>query len=143
MPIEHWHLLYFFTEKELEGMGGRVYGLTLMASGALPLGFGGVYFDNNSDGHDVAVAFFYGGPNQVFARKYLKLALTAMQRIFRRLIEIGCITVYACVDKNIPKSDTLALWLGGKPTGFRQDEGEIYVFDLTKMPLTKGTKPWL
>ncbi len=124
-------------------MNGRAIGLTLLSDDSHPLGFGGAYFDKNQHGDEVAVAFFYGGPNQIFARKYIKQALTGMQRVFRRLIELGVNHVYACVDKSIDKSDTLARWLGGEPTGFSQEQGEVYVFHLPNTPLTRGTMPWL
>lgn len=124
-------------------MNGRAIGLTLISDDGHPLGFGGVYFDKNAHNQDVAIAFFYGGPNQIFARKYLKQALIGMQRVFRRLMELGVNHVYACVDKRIDRSDTLARWLGGQPTGASQDEGEVYAFELSRTPLTRGTMPWL
>lgn len=136
MPIAYWHLLHFWTPAEIEHMNGSAVGYTLM-DGGLPLGFGGAYFTKNGQGDGIVVAFFYGGPNGVFARKYRLWLMRAAARLFRNLHAMGVQQVYACADKTIPRSDALLRWLGGSPLGIEQDEGEIWCIELAKNPLIR------
>jgi hypothetical protein len=138
VPTELWHLKFFFSASELAELDGRICGMTLISDTGYPLGFGGVYFENNAGGELIAIAFFYGGPNQIFARKYIKQALRGMQRVFGTLIDMGVSTVYACVDKHIERSETLARWLGAVPTGDSQEQGDIYAITLANTPLTRS-----
>lgn len=136
MPLEYWHMLTTYSARELDDISGTAQGIALLSDG-WPLGFGGVFFQKNEQGDDIAVLFFYGGPNQVFVKKYIKLALRGMQMVFQKLLDMGVLHVYAVADKRVPRSETLARWLGGTPVGVSQDEGELYVIPLADTPLTR------
>lgn len=134
--LEGWHLRFFFSEEELGPiLDSWFYGQTMISDKGAPLGFGGVYTLPNEAGQPVAIAFFYGGPNQIFVRKYTKMALRAMQEVFSDLALMGVHSIYACADRTIDKAESLARWLGGTPTGDTQAEGDLYVFDPRKTPL--------
>lgn len=133
-----WHLSYYFSAAEINAISdGRAYGQTLLSAGGLPLGFGGVFFQPNGEGEALAVAFFYGGPNQIFVRKYIKLAVRGMGIVFRTMHEMGVQHVYMVADRRIEKSDTLARWLGGTPTGHEQGEGPLYIVPIANTPFVK------
>jgi hypothetical protein len=137
VPLEYWHLLTSFSPADVASFGEGAIGRTLITDGGFVLGFGGVFFQKNEHGDAVAVLFFYGGPNQVFVRKYIKLALKGMQSLFFKLIELGVFHVYTVADRRIDKSVSLVRWLGGTPTGHEQEEGEVYVIPLADTPLTR------
>jgi hypothetical protein len=138
VPLEEWHLRFFFGAEELETLlNSWFYGQTLLSAEGAPIGFGGVYTQPNDKGEPVAIAFFYGGPNQIFMRKYIKLALRAFAEVFADLARMGVTHIYAIADKRIERSVTLARWLGGTPTGDSQEEGELYVFDPRTTPLAR------
>lgn len=130
-----WHLSYHFGAAEVNAISeGSAYGQTLISDIGYPLGFGGVFFQPNGAGEALAVAFFHGGPNQIFVRKYLKLAVRGMRNVFLTMREMGVQHVYMVADKRIEKSDTLARWLGGVPTGHEQDEGPLYIVPIANTP---------
>jgi hypothetical protein len=134
--MEYWHLLTAYSLAEIDEMAGTALGITLVSNG-VPLGFGGVFFQKNQDGDDVAVLFFHGGPNQIFVKKYKKLALIGMRMLFTRLRDMGVHTAYAIADKRIEKSANLTRWLGGYATGLSQDEGDLYAIPIASVPLIR------
>jgi hypothetical protein len=105
---------------------------------ALPLGFGGVYFENNDNNECVAIVFLYGGPSEIYLKKYIVNAVREILYFSKRLIDLGVNTVYAVSDKRIKNADKLLKWAGAKPTGKYEENGQIWAVTLNDVPLLKG-----
>lgn len=123
------------SKEEAERLGCKAIGKTLISASGKPLGFGGVYFDENGDGQCVVIAFFYGGPNGYFMRKYLPLALRGFQETVEVLIDIGIKTVYAIADRGVPDADKFIRWMKGRLLDANDPNGEVYAIDLAEIPL--------
>ena len=136
VTLQPWHFDYFLSPEEAASLSGRALGKTLIGADGTPLGFGGVYFDENGDGQCVAMAFFYGGPNGYFVRKYLPLVMRCFRDTAKTLIEMGVGIVYAIADKKIPDACRLIAWMGGELVPDAHDpSGDIYLVRLEKMTL--------
>jgi hypothetical protein len=126
------------TPEEAASLSGRAVGKTLISASGKPLGFGGVYFDENGEGQCVVIAYFYGGPNNFFMRKYLPLALRGFRDTCQILIGMGIEKVYAIADSNIPEADKFIKWMNGVQVG-EEENGPIYVLPLAKLPIISRT----
>ena len=133
--MEPWHFDAMMTSEERDTLKSRAIGRTLISASGTPLGFGGVYFDENGDGMCVAIAFFYGGPNGYFMRKYLPLALRAFRETCQVLVGMGIETVYAVADCRVPEADKFIEWMNGRLVDATDPHGPIYAIDLAKSPL--------
>lgn len=134
VPAEPWHFDFFMTPEESERLGCRAIGKTLLSAKGTPLGFGGVYFDENGEGQCVVIAFFYGGPNGYFMRKYLPLALRGFRDTCLILREMGIERVYAVADSNIPEADKFIKWMNGVQVG-EEENGPVFAVPLAQMPI--------
>lgn len=105
-------------------------GRTLVTDEGVPLGFGGVYLDENGKGEAVAIVFFYGGPNQYFARKYLTMVMRGVAQSAQILKDMGFKYLYAIADENIPDSDKFIEWAGGVRIEETDPHGPIYQIEV-------------
>ncbi len=135
--MEPWHFDYFLSKEEADSLSGRALGRTLVAPDQKPLGFCGVYFDENGAGQAVVIAFFYGGPNGYFMRKYLPLVMRGMTEVIEILIGMGIETIYAVADSRVPEADRFLMWLGGSPIGEDDPSGPLYAIYLPDVPAIK------
>lgn len=121
---------------EANPISGRALGRTLVADDGTPLGFGGAYFDENGKGEAVVVAFFYGGPNQYFAHKYITMVLRGIIDSVRVLLSMGITQIYCVADRSIPDSEKFVQWLGAERMPDAEDpNGAIYRLNLEKLKL--------
>lgn len=136
VPLEPWHFDFFMRPDEADPIAGRAMGRTLIADDGTPLGFGGVYFDENTKGDVVIVAFFYGGPNQYFAHKYITMVLRGMIDSIRTMQEMGITQIYCVADRRIPGSEKFVEWLGAELVPDGEDpNGAIYLIKFDKIKL--------
>lgn len=134
VKVEPWHFHFFLDREEAENLSGRALGRTLISSEGTPLGFGGVYFDENAKGEAVAIVFFYGGPNQYFAQKYLVMVIRGITESAKILKDMGFKTLYAVADKKIPASVKFIEWAGGERVEEECDaHGPIYAISMDKI----------
>lgn len=140
MPAEPWHFNFFMNREEAERLGCKAIGKTLLSASGKPLGFGGVYFDENGEGQCVVIAFFYGGPNGYFVRKYLPLVMRGFRDTAEVLIDMGIETVYAVADQSIPNADQFIHWIGGELLDANDPSGPVYGIPLKKMPVITRIK---
>jgi hypothetical protein len=135
--LEPWHFDYFMTPEEAKTLSGRAMGNTLVSASGRPLGFGGVYFDENGAGECVVIAFFYGGPNGYFMRRYLPLIMRNFRDIIDRLRGMGIERVYAIADTKIPEADRFIHWMNGKLVDADDPAGPVYEINLADTPVSK------
>lgn len=81
------------------------------------------------------IAFFYGGPNNVFMRKYMPLIMRGFRDVCKLLIEMGIATIYAISDRKIPKADKFIEWLGGRLLDADAGGGPVYAIELAGIPV--------
>ena len=116
----------------------RALGRTLLAADGTPLGFSGVYFDENGKGEAVAIVFFYGGPNQYFMKKYLTLALRGMSETVRQLVEMGIENAYCVADLRVPGAVKFVEWVGGELIdGVTNPNGPVYRLPFKKLKILR------
>jgi hypothetical protein len=101
-------------------------GRTLVCCEGTPLGFGGIYLDENGKGEAVAIVYFYGGPQQIFARKYLVMVMRGVAQTAQVLKDMGFQYLYAVADQDVPDSDKFIEWAGGVRIEETDPHGPIY-----------------
>ncbi len=105
-------------------------GNTLITVDGTPLGFGGVYLDENGKGEAVAIVFFYGGPNQYFARKYLTMVMRGVAKSAKVLKDMGFKVLYAIADRDVPDADKFIEWVGGVVVEETDPHGPTYAIEV-------------
>ncbi len=108
-------------------------GRTLIAGDGTPLGFGGVYLDENGKGEAVAIAFFFGGPNQYFARKYLVMVMRGIAQCAQIFKDMEFQFLYAVADVNVPDADKFIEWIGGVRIEEADAHGSIYQIPINSL----------
>lgn len=137
MPLEAWHFDVLMTPEEAKTLSGRAMGHTLLSARGTPLGFGGVYFDENGEGECVVIVFFYGGPNGYFMRKYLPMIMRKFRDTCQTLLDMGITRIYAIADCRVPESVKFIDWMGGKLLDADDPAGPVYGIDVAEIPMLK------
>lgn len=84
----------------------------------------------------VVIAFFYGGPNQVFMKKYMAMVMRTLKDVAQILIDMGVATVYCVCDRSVPGSETFIRWCRGERLeGSEDPNGDVYAIKLENLPV--------